>query len=191
MRSIKIITLLIICVSCNIENNTPGKIKLYFPVDSVLIQQKELLEELNPVLQKVAWVDQKMDTTTMRLDSAGWAKEMQIFDDISINKPALRDSYLKDTVNSNNGISINYSAREDLKEDLEIEYMHIHFDPKKQLKKIELLYKEKSSLYKAKRLMELNFSEKERFSSYHVEGYQKIVLKDTIRYRINASIIYQ
>jgi len=190
MRCIKIITLLIICVSCNIENNTPGKIKVYYPIDSVLMAQQKLLKEVNPQLKKTARVDQNQDTVTLRLDSAGWAQEMQIFSDITINKPALRDSYLTDTVKTDTGRWIKYSAKEKQKENVEIEFLHLFFDSKDLLREVELFYKETSSLYNAKREMQLQFSDNQRISGYRVNGYQKIVLKDTIQYQINATIEY-
>ncbi len=190
MHTIKIITLLIIFVSCNVENNTPGKIRTYYSIDSVLNQQREILNNLNPRLQKLAWVDQQQDTTSVRLDSAGWAREMQIFNNISINKPALRDSYLIDSTQAEDGIWVSYTAKEALKEELEIEYMHIFFNNNRKLQEVELLYKELGSLYNSKRKMHLGFNQNQLLSNYKIKGYQKIILKDTIRYRINASIIY-
>lgn len=190
MRFIKIITIFLFFAACNIENNTPGKIKVYYSIDSVLEQQMIMLDDLNPDLYKIAWVDQQIDTTSMLLDSAGWAREMNIFADITLNKPALRDTYLKDTVSTDSGSWVRYTVKDELKEEVEIEYMHLYFDTSTNLREVNLLYQELGSLYNARRRMTLKFTDDQKLSGYLVKGNQKMILKDTINYRVEAEIRY-
>ena len=191
MHRIKIIILLIFCVACNIENNTPGKINTYYRIDSVLDRQEEQLIKQNPKLAKVAKVDEKMDTVTISLDKDGWGNELEIFQDLSINKPALRDSYIKDTVESDSGRWVQYDIKEGLSDEVEIEMMHLFFDNDAILKKVKTVYKENGTLYDARRQMELDFEGKPlKLTGYTVNGYQKMILKDTTFYFVNAKIAY-
>jgi hypothetical protein len=191
MHRIKIIILLIFCVACNIENNTPGKINTYYRIDSVLNIQEKLLIDHNPKLVKVAKVDDKKDSVTISLNKDGWANELEIFQDISINKPALRDSYIKDTVKSDSGRWIQYDVKPGLSDEVEIEMMQVFFNNNDDLRKVKTIYKEKGTLYDARREMEIVFEGKPaRLKGYKVQGFQKMILKDTTFYFVNAKIYY-
>ncbi len=191
MHRIKIIILLIFCVACNIENNTPGKIYTYYRIDSVLNIQEKLLIDHNPKLVKVAKVDDKKDSVTISLNKDGWANELEIFQDISINKPALRDSYIKDTVKSDSGRWIQYDVKPGLSDEVEIEMMQVFFNNNDDLRKVKTIYKEKGTLYDARREMEIVFEGKPaRLKGYKVQGFQKMILKDTTFYFVNAKIYY-
>jgi len=157
----------------------------------VLNIQEKLLIDHNPKLVKVAKVDDKKDSVTISLNKDGWANELEIFQDISINKPALRDSYIKDTVKSDSGRWIQYDVKPGLSDEVEIEMMQVFFNNNDDLRKVKTIYKEKGTLYDARREMEIVFEGKPaRLKGYKVQGFQKMILKDTTFYFVNAKIYY-
>ena len=181
---------LIALTACN--NNNLQYDKAYLDVDSLLNEQFDLLNHERPQLQKVAAMAGNTDTVTLKPDSIGWMKELEIFRQLdAINKPTFKDAYLveemKDT-RSNLRVRQLTSQKRSLIPVIRFYYL----DQLQHLRKIEASFEEDNALYASHRQLELNFDvidQQPTLTSYKVTGAQKMVLADTVRFSMAASVI--
>ena len=175
------------------ESNLPGTdTDKFFEIKELMRNQITMLDTINPQLMKIAKINGKQDTTYITPDSTGWAKELEIFLNVSINEPALLDQYTSETKTTDKYRILNYEGID--KDDLEIEYLNIYYDRESDhLEKIEAYYKEISPLFKTRRYLYLWFrheGQHPRIVRYAIEGQQKMILKDTVTFSVNAEVLY-
>lgn len=192
MKLCVIFTILILSLgSCN-PQGPKRKVNKYFDLSEFFSHQVIMLDSINPQLMKYAKVDDKTAEETMRLDSAGWAKEMEIFKKLDINKPVLIDSYQIDTIYKDHQTILKYDAYDP--EKVQVEYLHLYFNTNlNNLQQINAFYKEVSPLYKTRRRLHLHFQPmrtKVFLNKYQIEGQQKIVLKDTVSFNVTSEVIF-
>lgn len=163
----------------------------YFNVDSLLNEQLQLLSNLNPTLNKLANIDGKTEERSLKLDSAGWAGELNIFYQSDINVPELIGSYEKKILQDNETKIISYVALEP--KNVGIEYLKlIYFSG--ELINIESLFTERNYLYLTRRKLSMDFEPGSNgdllLKRYIIDGKQKMILKDTIHYQIQTNLFY-
>src|SRR5699024_10152560 len=62
-----------------VVGNKVKKTGVYYDLVALLDQQMILLDTLEPSMEKITVIDGNREATTVQLDSAGWAKELEIF----------------------------------------------------------------------------------------------------------------
>ncbi len=177
-------------VACNPADTVELEKNAYFDLKGMIADQVNLLDSLRPSLQKEAIIDGRKEDHLLQPDSAGWAREMEIFLLADINKPDLRGSYK--IIESNEAETGNrvttYLAKE--KKKLGIEYVKVSRIGD-ELAKVEMLYTEENVLYQTFRKLEMHFEPgTKRLFTYHIDGQQKMILKDTVSYAISGNLIY-
>lgn len=183
---------LLLCFACNPEEKVNLQKNEYFDLKGLIAEQINLLDSLNPTIQKEAIINGEAEVKTLQFDSAAWARELDLFIQADINKPNLRGSF---EVNEENipeqDTNVKIYAAKDQKA-IGIEYLKVTRQ-EGNLTRIETLYTETNALYNTFRKLELFFDTAgngSRLSAYRVEGRQKMVLKDTVFYTISAEIQY-
>ncbi|CAN5455385.1 hypothetical protein BH23BAC1_BH23BAC1_02170 [soil metagenome] len=163
----------------------------YFNIDSLLTEQLQVLNSLDPTLQKIANIDGKLEERSLKLDSAGWAGELNIFFQSDINEPELAGRYEKKIFQENGEKIVSYVAREP--KNVGIEYLKIIYSSG-EIRKIESLFTEKNYLYLTRRKLSMDFEPGTTgipiLKGYLIDGKQKMILKDTINYHIQTNLIY-
>jgi len=178
---------------CVGSENTPQEFTdQYYDLRGLLLDQLELLDSVNPQLVKTAEIEDKTEKEVFTPDSAGWANELDAFFQTDINKPVLRDMYLiKDTVDGNLQQRIYRHLESDA---AGVRYLKVSYREKlNEVRKIQALYVEKNALYESSRLLQLQFEENAselRLKGYGVDGFQKMILKDTVYYQLQAEVNY-
>src|SRR5690606_5245227 len=127
----------------------------------LLQRQIFLLDSLQPEVNKITLIDGIQESQSASFDSADWLREMEIFFEIDINEPILRDAYKIEERNVGDSIRlISYLALDT--ENLEIEFLDVYFPNANQFpSKISAVFKEKNALYDSKRSLQLSFINKE------------------------------
>ena len=192
MKKVLYFTVFCALISCgNSQNSAVMQITPYYNVDSLIRSQVALLDSKRPSLEKRAWLKDEPDTITFSPDSAEWGRELEIFLQIDLNKPVLRDAY---TVSNETGPEgekiVAYIAKE--AEDVQVDTLALYFQGDR-LRKIVGSYRENSVLFDTFRKVVLQFEDFEdgvRVRAYQIDGAQKMILQDTVRYRIDAWIHY-
>lgn len=163
----------------------------YFDMEGLVGQQINILNELNPELKKIASINGVNEEQVSRFDSAGWASELNIFLEADINKPKLTGNYETKVFNEDNKTIVLYKALDP--GDVQVEFLKIIYTDEK-LSKIESQYIEKNMLYSTRRNLQMNFLTDKPgepvLADYKIQGKQKMMMKDTIHYFIESSVLF-
>ncbi len=174
--------------SCDQKNQEYDK--PYFDFDSLVNVQITALVKAKASLTKSVVLDGKSDQSTIKVDSAMVAHELDVFRQLDfINKPLYRTNYQitegeKDT--QSNLITRKYKAKDAAPVSVVTFYYHNNF---KQLRKIESEYQEDNTLYSTKRILQLEFDDASGtvlLSRYTLRGSQKMILNDSVKFSIEG-----
>lgn len=184
------IIIIVLFVGCReVVNENIRNTQQYFDLKGLLDEQIVLLDSLHPTLNKTTRIDGDEESLSLQLDSSGWAREMEIFFDVDINEPILRDAYLRKDENLGDSLRLeSYEAKAG--KNAEIEYLKIFYNRDSDVpQRITAVFTEKNALYDSKRLLKLEFDQRRDLnilSGYSIEGVQKMLLKDSIYYEIEV-----
>lgn len=176
--------------SCETRRSDP---KYYYSLDSVLNEQAQYLTQSRATLFKKASIDGKEETTSfVPKDTTRWKYELGVFAELSdINRPANVGKYrteqgVKD-VNSNLLIYTMEST-----EQLPVVFLKVYYlDNLSNIRRIEGLYREESSLLKSSRQLSMEFqniNNKIVLTSYSIIGGQKMLLGDSIPFSVHGMV---
>lgn len=170
----------LVLFSCErIKPDTTG-IAAYYNVDSLIRSQVLELSEGNFQIEKTVLMDDTSETKIMTLDSAGWIRELNFLDQLNINQPRLVGAY--DSLMD--GSVIKYTPK--FNSELPIRFLEIEKN-NKELLSISGKLVEKNDIYETSMEATLNFKNN-LLDSYIINGYQKLILKDSVFYEIKASV---
>jgi hypothetical protein len=180
----------IFLLSC--EQETPREYA-YYPVDSLIHAQVKLLNASEAVLHKKAEIDGVEDETSFTpKDSTAWANELDIFFELSlINNPVHTGKYVVESglKDPNSNLSIRSYTGIDV---LPVVYLKLFYlDDLSNIRRIEALYREENVLLKGSRLLILEFQkikDKIVLTAYSIEGSQKMLLGDSVKFSIKGTI---
>lgn len=187
IRAIAVAAILSGCVASPSVQKKP-----FCNVDSLLSFQVEHLKgryELNKLVE----IDGEKEETRFVPDSIQWAGELQIFRQIDqINKAAFKDSYVvTDSRDVNSNLTVReIKARGD--EDVPVSVVRFYFlRDIADLRKIEATLFEENTLYVNSRRLTIEFEPANSIhllQRYRIEGLQKMVADDSVRFVIAGEI---
>jgi len=166
----------------------------YYDLNALIDQQLVWLIELNPEIRKTAVLNGIPESSSMRLDSVQWARELKIFRDADLNKSRLRQEYriVEDLSEPTSNLKIRlYQAIN--KEMMEVEYLKIFYvEEEEDLRKLEASVREKNALFSSKKMLYMTFEDNGNGSikiiHFKIEGQQKMILMDTVKFSLEVSL---
>lgn len=184
-----------VLVSCNTVGSEKQQIQEYYNLDSLIRRQIIKLTQKNARLYKKATVNGNTEEKHMQFDSAGWARELALFREADINKPAFSKAYsvkkAEKDIHSNLLFDMFIPIND---EKLRIKAIRVYYlNEINSLRKIEIVKEEKNKLFYSSLNMAMYFDESNKevvLHSFLIKGKQKLRLKDTVNYTIEALIIY-
>ena len=170
----------------------PAETTQFFDVDSLVTAQIEFLSAARPEVIKSGEVQGSVaEGSVSRPDSLQWTRELAIFKNIDINKPRVRERYKEERQTLEDGLTrISYIPVENA--DLNVQYITLLYDGES-LRKLEAAIKDSNPLYSSVRNIKMEFegnSENIRLSAYFIEGGQKMKIKDSVTFDLNARVSY-
>lgn len=185
MKNYFLLLLLFIFYGCVPTSATKEVDKKYFDLIQFTDNLVKELAMQKPQVQKKIFLDGETDNVTS--DTLNWEKELALFKEADINSPSLRDSYEIDEDKLRN--TLTYTAKESK---LKVKEIKLIFDEQSQankvsIKQVKIFFSEDNQLYEVQRdlAMELKNSQ---LLAYSIKGFQKVILKDSLIYEINATI---
>jgi len=163
-----------------------------FAVDSLLHEQANQLTLMHASVDKEVLLGaQKEEVSLTPQDTVAWLRELEVFSVMeSINKPINRERY-KTTEKSDTRSNLRIRSIE-TSDDLPVSYVHLYYQGKpSNIRKIEASYSETNGLYKARRLLSMEFDNVNGLpvmTSYSISGGQKMFMDDTVRYDIKGRV---
>ena len=176
----KLTYLLILSVfltSCGAENQE-GQTKKYFDLKGLIEQQIQVLQKRKPIIQKTISMTEKSEN--QQIKSIDWAKELELFSQVDLNKPAYISSYSIDS--SADGMK--YVLKET--EKLPVKYLTIN-KVGGNTTQIEALISSENYLYQSEKHLKLSLIN-EQLSDYQIDGFQKVIFGDKKEFKINGKI---
>lgn len=197
MRSRRLALLLLLLGACNgpdnaeVRTNPANRKPGYFDVKGFLDQQTAQLSQRQPAVEKqVRLRDGAVETT--RVTQTDWSKELQIFYQADINKPALRGAYSESVgaPYSNPTGRGQYAYTRKPGVDALVESLTINTlggTPKDHLENLTAVVKQDNPLFYSEKKLQLR-TRNGLLSEYQVTGIQKLVLFDTVRYSVRTRV---
>lgn len=176
----KVISLLTFCAllsACNeeVKDNQTNK---YFDLKGLIEKQIKTLNIQKPVVQKsIITADSSENQLVKTID---WAKELELFIQADLNKPAFVQSYQVDS----SSMGVKYSLKET--EKLPVKYLSINRVGENGII-IEALVSNNNYLYETERHLQLSVKNK-KLTDYQIDGFQKIVFGKRKVFKINGVI---
>ena len=184
----KIIFILLLCVSLSSCLKTEQrKVETFYNVDSLVTAQVDALSSTDFSLRKNAGVQGQEESSETQPDADQWERELSIFRSLDINEPRLVPLFMVSAENDMNGITITtYSSQEP--STTEVQWMKIREDGKK-LQSIEAEIADSNPIYGNRRIIGMSFADDELLNGYFIRGGEKLAVKDTVQYTLNAEIL--
>ena len=176
----KVIGLIIFCAllsACNPEIKE-GQTKRYFDLKGLVETQIKTLNKQKLVVQKTILMSNKVENQS--INTIDWAKELELFIQTDLNKPAFAQSYQVDSSLA----GVKYTLKET--EKLPVKYLTISKIGEDTIK-VEALVSNENYLYETERHLKLAIKN-DIVSDYQIEGFQKIIFGDKKAFKINGII---
>ncbi|MBN8576439.1 MAG: hypothetical protein KF775_06620 [Cyclobacteriaceae bacterium] len=192
MRSIVAGLLCICLVSC--KQSKQVYVKAYFDFDSLVATQQARLLSVRATVIKKTTLNNQAEEATFIPDSLTWTKEFEVFRQLDvINKPGFKDTY-KITDNEKDSRSNLLIRRyESTLANAPVPRVTFYYqDEFSRLHKLEASFREENTLFKTERKLMLEFDDaagSHLLSQYRLTGVQKMVLGDSLRYSVEATVV--
>ena len=175
-----------ILASCETEKNNEDQTKKFFDLKGFIEGQITELNLEKPVVSKsMAIGKERSKLSSKEID---WKKELELFIQADINKPAYKNSY---TVNRPDSLTYEYVVKQN--EKIPVRYLKIKLDRPGGLPvKIEALLQSQNKLYQSEKKIDLSGiikNGKSRTVSYNIDGFQKLITMDKKPFTIQASVM--
>ncbi len=161
------------------EGLKPDTIDLtsYPEVDQLLSNQHSLLSDQQ--LSKEVWLDGESETRLLQLDSAGWAEELAFLQEVNPNQSGYVGAFDESTKDNELVLKLKMDENGSLR--------NFSFTKESGNVLIAATIHEDKDVYVHHKEIQINLFDR-KILDYEIEGYQKILLGDTIRFRISGSI---
>ena len=150
----------------------------YPDLDDLLKSQVSKLGDLR--LQKEVWLDDESELKPLAMDSVSWKKELSFLEEINPNQPEYVGAFVKVIENGQTQLKLREGEKGSLKS-------LIYKKSEGSIIYIQATIHEDKDVYVHHQEIEVNFSGG-LTTSYSIDGYQKIMMKDTIKFKIKGKI---
>jgi hypothetical protein len=170
--------------SATVRPNPANRKPAYFDLLGFLQTQTTRLDRRRPAVEKrVLLRDGQQETT--RTQPTDWARELQIFQQADINKPALRGLYTIDSVQLSGGL-MQRTYRRQPGTDYPVAQLNVVQQGPTVQSITAVVAQDNPLVYSAKNL-ELR-CQNGTVVSYRVTGVQKLILFDSVRYAVRGQV---
>jgi hypothetical protein len=162
----------------------------YFDVKGLLDKQIAELNRQQPVVEKqVRLRDGKVETT--RVVKTDWSKELQVFYQADINKPALRGAYAE-TVSASagkpNGVQSYKLIAPDAKAPVASLVVGTTGDASSTNQELAAVIRQDNPLFYSEKRLRLR-TQGGALKEYEVQGVQKLIMFDTVYYTVRTRVL--
>ncbi|TDB68780.1 hypothetical protein [Arundinibacter roseus] len=148
-------------------------------------QQIEILNQQKPAVEKQMIVGEQSESRNS--DAIDWQKELELFIQADINKPAYRQSY---EVSRPDSLTFTYVLKNG--EDLPVQFLKVILDDQnRQPARIEAKIVSKNPLYESEKNLIMQAAAldgKWRLRSYHIYGFQELIISERKPFDVKVNI---
>src|SRR6478736_4311680 len=186
------VAFVVLLFSCNRQNLVYDK--PYFDFDSLVSNQVHQIASSKAKVIKKTFLNGKRDSAILLPDTTHWKHELDAFQQLDvINKPLFKGNYQTTNQEDDHSNLFVRSFTTKMKSPVP-EVKFFYQDGFKKLKKIESVFNESNVLYSTSRKLTLEFEEQQGMAvitKYKVQGFQKMILSDSVAFSIEGKLLYQ
>lgn len=158
-------------LSC--EKTETQQTKTYFDLNGILKQQLATLQKEQPTFQKTVTLNEQKET--IETNKINWEKELELFLQSDINKPAFRMSY--DSIKVSNMVKYQLKTGENAP----VKELILLYDSNKQLSRVIISTATDNLLYNSAKNLKLELADNQLIG-YSVKAFQELFIgnKNTV-----------
>jgi len=185
-QPIAFLLLVFALASCSSEQRQVST-EQYFDLQTFVAGQIDELNALHPNVEKTVVSGKEQETR--QLATINWTKELDLFVQADLNKPAYRNSY---QVEKPTEYSIVYRARPG--EEVPVKYLKIELDPaQKKPRSVEATVTSENYLYNSEKRLLMHCSPDGKGNwlvrDYQVSGYQQLAFFDKKPFEVKGKVL--
>lgn len=184
---IPILYVLLFLTSCDSAQERESKVMTYYDLKGFIESQVSSLNKEKPEVTKIMGVSGKNETLTSR--NMDWKKELELFVQADINKPAYSKSY---AITKPDSLTVLYKLKTE--ESLPVRYLKIEMDKISGTPVvIQALLRSQNKLYQSEKNIEMHGSFQSgqwHLQTYTIKGYQKLATMDKKSFDVSAKVRY-
>ncbi|SDL82040.1 hypothetical protein [Siphonobacter aquaeclarae] len=177
MKKLSLLSFLLLTGCSPADNRTATT---YFDLKGYLDQQIAWLEKNKPMVRKEVIVSEESDRLLTK--DVDWKKELDLFLQADLNKPAFARSYMADTLSA---ATVSYRLREG--EQLPVQFLEVIRDSTGIPRKIKASLLDKNYLFESERILTLE-TRAGRLSAYQIEGFQQLFFGEPKPFKISVLV---
>jgi len=181
------IIIILFLSGCDQPQEKAKEKKIYYDLKGFIETQIEFLSEQKPIVDKVMSVSGKNESRSTR--EVDWKKELELFIQADINKPAYSKSY---AVSKPDSLTSVYTLKTE--ENISVKSVRIQLDKNTgNPVLIQARLRSENKLYQSEKNVELHCkseSNQWHLTSYSIKGYQKLATMDRKNFDIQAKVKY-
>lgn len=177
----RLLPLLLLLAACS-QPQQAKRTNAYFDLKGFLNGQIAALNAQKPLVSKTALVGEQPEThQTVPVD---WARELELFEQADLNKPAYANSYFTEEISKT---TTTYRLKSG--EDLPVQYLEVIKDENTgQPLKVKATLRTKNYLYESERTLSLT-AQNGRLAAYEIDGFQQMFYGDPEPFHLEGRIL--
>ncbi len=174
------IWLLLLLVSSGCQKLKPESviIQSYPDLELLMLEQVDLLH--GKTVEKTVMLGEESEFNSLRFDSTSWMSELSFLKEINPNQPEYVGAFLKSEEGSEVSLELAEGENGVLKS-------LIYSKSADQFQYIKASFHEDKDIYSHHREVSMRFTDG-LLQSYEINGYQKMMLNDTVRFKISGIV---
>lgn len=166
---------------------------VYYDVQGFLNEQIQHLNTTRPAVTKAVLEDGQPAETQQTRDIR-WERELTLFQEVDINRPALRDYFTvtRQQDPATGHTTETYHRKPDAY--TMVEFLEVELDGQQRLRQLRAATRQDNMLLYSHRDLALSATpvgNTSRITTYHIRGVQKLILADSTRYAVRGQIQYR
>lgn len=178
---------MLVLAACGNEPADVRKDTRFFDLAHFIEQQVNIMDSLQPQIRKRVKIGENQEEKI--ITETNWQKELELFVQADISKPAIQVSYQVEEAGDQVRI---YKAKEG--ENPNVKYIKAQFDKASgQIVSLEAHISKSNYLYHSEKKIwlqcRLNSQRKSQVASYRIAGTQKLIFNEQVPYQIEAEVL--
>jgi hypothetical protein len=193
MRNFVLAIIFLFLPACSQPGKEVTSDEKYFSLEKLVNEQVSLLSAGAYQIRKTAFLNENQDEKILQPDSLGWFSELKLFRDADINLPSLKDVY--EMVEGPGELTSNLQEIDfiPVKEIQGVQYLKVYYaENPDDVRKIEARITEVNPLFRGETILKLELQRDGDnnlvLKSYEITGGQKMILLDSVEYKITGQI---
>jgi hypothetical protein len=164
-----------------------GRAEAFYDLTGYLQEQTKRLQQEKPMVLKSV-MTQDSPTETIETADVDWEKELAIFQEVDLSRPAMRDFFEEQQQTLPDGSTVTVFTKS-AEAAVPVQQLRLTISPFQKLEQLEATILEENVLFYSKRKLTLTADRGTgHVAGYRVEGVQQLFLGDSLHYRIDANL---